>query len=150
MNNGHASLAARHKGSALMAALFLIVVVAALGAFAVRLHATQQQVATLQLLEYRAQAAAYVGLEYWSHLVSSGGPLPPCSGLASRVADLDLDDYDGLRGFTVDVFCEQVSIGGAADAYEVTAKSEHGSFGSPDFVRRSLTRHIQTTPPVYD
>jgi hypothetical protein len=45
------------RGSALMTALFLIVVVGALGTFAVRMQSTGHQGPMFQLQEYRATAA---------------------------------------------------------------------------------------------
>jgi MSHA biogenesis protein MshP len=137
----------RQQGSALIAALFLIVVVAALGAFAVRLQANQRQVANLQLLEYRATAAAHAGLEYWSSRVASDA-LVACP--APSPDRLDLNAHAGLRGFTVDVSCTRIDSGMGA-VYEITADAWTSAYGSPDFVRRRLTRRVATIAPgVYD
>ena len=53
--------ARRQDGFSLVAAIFLIVVLAALGAFAVQIAMTQYQAASVEMLEARTQAAAEAG-----------------------------------------------------------------------------------------
>jgi MSHA biogenesis protein MshP len=134
----------RDRGSALLAAMFLIVVVATLGIFAVRLQANQQQVGTLQLLQYRANAAAHAGLEYWSTRIASD------PGIACSTVSINFDSYPGLRDFTVTAGCVAINAG-TGNVYIVTADARSGApFGSPDFVRRQLVRRVAPTSGVYD
>ena len=54
----------REAGFSLVAAVFLIVILASLGAFAVQVAMAQYQSANVEFLEARAQAAAQAGIEY--------------------------------------------------------------------------------------
>jgi MSHA biogenesis protein MshP len=56
--------ARKQRGFALVAALFVLVVLAALGAFAVRMNMTQQYDADLDLQHVRAEAALNAGIEF--------------------------------------------------------------------------------------
>ncbi len=137
------------QGSALVAALFLVIVVGALGVFAVRLQTNQQQGATLQLQEYRAVQAAHAGLEYWSYQVAhAGAACAPFPGTALEA--WDFSSYSGFAGFRVNTTCTLINTGADSRVYVVTAEAVSGAFGTPDFVRRSATRHMQDLPPVYD
>jgi MSHA biogenesis protein MshP len=127
----------RQRGSALIAALFLIVVVAALGAFAMHLNAMQNQTATLQLLQARAAAAAHAGLEFWSQRVYSD----PGNNLPCAATNVPISGFPGFDGFTVTVDCIRIA-NGSSFVYEVTATAVHGAFGDPSFVRRQATRRL--------
>lgn len=123
------------RGAALIVALFLIVVVAALGVFAVRIGVNQNQAVTLHLLEARAEAAAHAGLEYWSRRVHTDHTIP-CT-----TSNVPLGSLTGFDGFTVIVTCDR-SIAGSGFSYEVTSRAVHGTFGSPDFVQREAFRRV--------
>lgn len=118
-----------------MTALFLLVVVAALGAFSIRLSANQQQYGTLEIAQMRATMAANAGLEYWSNRVFDSNN---CAA-----ANLDLNGYRGFEGFTVATSCIPIAAGTGA-VYEITAVATGGVYGTPDFVQRRLTRRIST------
>lgn len=128
----------REQGMAIVAALFLIVVVAALGVLAVRMGADQQQTANLELLGLRANAAAYSGLEFGSNQISSGAwlPVPPAVPVVPPTID----------GFTVSISCDPPvqSVGGLV-TFDLRATAVRGSYGQPDFVQRTLTRRVSNT-----
>lgn len=130
----------KQRGSALIAALFLIVVLAALGVFAARIGADQQQTANLQLLQYRALAAANTGLEFWANRAFNN-PAIPCAA-----TNLNLNGFSGLNGFIVTVTCVRI-VSAAQAVYEVTAVASSGAYGSLDFVRRTLTRRMTNISP---
>jgi MSHA biogenesis protein MshP len=132
------------SGSALVAAMFLLVVVGALGIFAARLQANQQQGATLQLQEYRASLAAKAGLELWSYHLGHGNAAlcPAAPAIGSRSV--------AFAGFAVTATCSSIATGTGSFVYIVTSDAETGTFGTPDFVRRSATRQMQSSPPVFD
>jgi len=129
--------ARRHeRGFALIGALFLLVVLAALGAFAVRINMTQRHSSTLELQEMRAQAALQAGLEYAAARLAPG---VPCNSV---------QNIPGLPGnFTV-TFTNCVSRsynGNTVFIYtfqEIAATS--GAYGTPEYVRRSL-RNVRFT-----
>jgi MSHA biogenesis protein MshP len=126
----------RQRGSALIAALFMIIVVAGLGIVAMRLESDQRQTANLGLLEYRADAAAHAGLEFYTHVIVSS--TPDCSP-APPPLSLPLD----LNGFAVFISCEQITDPAGNFIYEVTAEARStAGYGAADFVRRSLQRRI--------
>jgi MSHA biogenesis protein MshP len=120
------------RGFALIGALFLLVVLAALGAFAVRINMTQRHTTTLEVQELRAQAALRAGIEYAASRLTPGSN-------CSRVQDIA-----GLPGgFTV-TFVNCVAQGpytingNTVWVYQfsqVTATS--GVYGRPDYVRRT-------------
>lgn len=127
-------------GAALIAAIFLIVVVASLSAFAIRTGMDQQHMSALSWLEVRADAAAYSGLEFASNRLSGGAitcpspiTLPPAS--------------PGMAGFSITLTCIDVS-GGANTVYQITATAVQGNFGSSDYVQRSRTRRVSRIGPA--
>jgi len=121
-----------------MAALFMIIVVAALGVFAVRLSANEQQTANLELLSSRADAMAYSGLEFGANRLAKVAGF--CPTKTSFVTD----------GFTMTVECPAPSNhqigGGNIHVYDLTATATHGNYGNPDFVQRSATRRVRSAP----
>ena len=122
-------------GFSLVAALFLIVVLAALGAFAVRIGLGQQQTVNLNLLGSRALAAANSGVEYGAYRALHGGG---CGSTTLALTEA------ALNGFSVDVVCAATShaeAGGTVSVYRVDATAYSGTFGTPDFV----SRHVYAT-----
>jgi MSHA biogenesis protein MshP len=124
----------RNAGFSLVAVLFLIVVVAALGAFAVRIGAGQQQTVNLALLGARALSAANSGVEYAAHqAVADTGP-HVCAN-----ATLNLTG-PGLNGFTVEVTCvptQHAAVDGST-TYRIGAIAYFGTYGQPDYVSRQV------------
>jgi MSHA biogenesis protein MshP len=131
----------RVRGFSLVAALFLIVVVAALGAFAVRIGAGQQQTVNLELLSARALAAANSGIEFGAYQA-----LKPASSCVS--ATLNLTEA-GASGFSVDVTCSPSSHtegGVSVNVYRIDATAYAGTYGTPDFVSRRVYATFTSTP----
>jgi MSHA biogenesis protein MshP len=129
--------AAGERGMALIAALFMIVVVAALGTLSLRIGATQRQTASLALLTYRANAAAYSGLEFASFRANQGA-CPFNQGLV-------------INGFTVNISCPVPTthmIGlMSRSVWDLRATAVQGTYGRPDFVQRTQTRRVSDVPP---
>ena len=128
----------RQRGSALFAALFLLIVVGMLGAYAVRLGVNEQHAVSLQLLQIRAEAAAASGLEF-----ASNRALIDICALATPV---NLAASPELAPFVVGVSCTRISSG-AQRVYELSATAATGAYGSPDFVQRTLLRRVTNIPP---
>jgi MSHA biogenesis protein MshP len=125
----------KSSGFTLVAALFLIVVVAALGAFAVRISLGQQQTVNLALLSARALSAANSGIEFGAYRALNA------SSCAS--ATLNLGEA-GLSGFTVAVTCVATAhtVNGAPlTTYRIDATASLGTYGRPEFV----SRHVYAT-----
>jgi MSHA biogenesis protein MshP len=113
----------------LVAALFLIVVIAALGAFAVRIGMGQQQTVNLSLLGTRAMAAANAGIEWSAYRALESGN---CSN-----GSLSLTE-GALAGFTVDVSCVGTSFGAEGTLYVIEAVSRYGTYGRADYASRRV------------
>jgi MSHA biogenesis protein MshP len=113
----------------LVAAIFLIVVVASLGAFAVRLGMGQHQTVNLALLSSRALSAANAGIEWSAHqALKPGGS---CSN-----ATLTLTQA-ALAGFTVNVSCAATAFT-EGTLYEMSSSARYGNYGQPDYVSRTV------------
>lgn len=130
-------LAHRQRGSALIAALFLVIVLGALGAYAARVGTDQQLTTHLQMQQYRALHAANAGLEYWSYRVNAN-PNTACP--AGSIA-VNVSATPGMRGFAVAVRCTRI-VSGSQVVYTVTSTASTGTFGTPTFVQRQSTRQI--------
>jgi MSHA biogenesis protein MshP len=123
----------RSGGFALVAAIFLMVVLAGLGAFAVRTAMSQQFVTNLELESARAEAAVHAGMEYAALALS------PPNGCASLSTTFEVAD-----GFTVRIdHCVQQSSTPVVFALDITAS--RGTYGSPEFVSREA-RGVRITP----
>jgi len=127
-------------GFSLVSAIFLLVVIAALGTFAVTLSTTQHQSAALDVMGARAYQAARAGIEWGAYqlLITGGGcavataaPLPALAGT--------------LSGFTVNVTCIAApSNEGAAvvTMYQLTSTATQGVVGTPNYVEREISVSI--------
>ena len=121
------------KGFSLISAIFLLVVVAALGTFAVTISTTQQQSAAMDVLGSRAYQAARAGIEWEAYQVlqnggcAAGPPvMPPTSTLA---------------GFAVTIPTCTTAItteaGTTVTTYQITSIATQGV--SPNYIERQLT-----------
>ena len=143
---------ARQRGFSLVAAIFLIVVLAGLGVFVVRVAMAQYQSADLVLLEARAQAAADSGLEYAAYRALKAGG---CGAVGASVAP----GVSDLSSYAVTLNCVAVAgsginkikpNGGPAQAYvdyQLSATATHGAYGQFDYVSRTTKRIVTNAPP---
>jgi len=124
----------RVRGFALVPALFLIVVLAALGAVAIRVGNGEQQTVTMALQQSRALAAARAGIEWGAY-----NALVNHTCAASTTLNLS---EAALSGFTVAVTCTATSYSSNAvtrNAWVVVANSSSGTYGQPGYVHRVLS-----------
>lgn len=128
------------RGFALVAALFMLVVLAVLGAAAVRLNMSQLSSSDLDLAGVRADAAAETGIEYAAARVLAAGN---CNGFPAEPAiALTL-----AQNFDVRLRCSTetlVANSPTVTVFSVTAIASHGLYGSPEFVSRQRT--VRITP----
>lgn len=129
--------AASQRGAALVSVIFLIVAVAALGAFAIRSGADYQQQANLSLQEVRAAAAAYSGAEYASNRLSGGAACVAGPTLVPIQAG-----RPGMNNLTVRFTCTAINTGGSGTVFDITATARYGVFGTPDYVQRVSSRRV--------
>ena len=126
----------RQRGVSLVAAVFLLVVLAALGVFAARLGVLQGQTIGAGLKATQAFHAARSGIAWAAHRAVVGGW---CGS-----ATLNLSE-GGASGFDVAVQCTQTShVEGSStiNVYIIDVLAESGSYGGPDYVSRRLQAKI--------
>lgn len=120
-------------GFSLVSAIFLLVVIAALGTFAVTLSTTQQQSAALDVLGSRAYQAARAGIEWGAYqvLVNNTCPNQTLAALPNT-----------LSGFSVNVACTSYpaynEAGTAINMYLLSSTASQGTAGAPDYVERQM------------
>ncbi len=124
----------RVRGFALVPALFLIVVLAALGAVAIRVGNGEQQTVTMALQQSRALAAARAGIEWGAY-----NALVNHNCAASTTLNLN---ESALNGFTVAVSCTATSYvinSITLHSWVLVANSSSGTYGQPGYVHRVLS-----------
>lgn len=126
---------AAEAGFVLPTAIFLVVILAALGGYMVTLSRTTNMSGALDIQGSRAYQAARAGIEWaaWRVVQSpaqgcNATPMPPLAGT--------------LAGFTVNVSCVVSGpfFDGATSVtvYEVTSTATFGTPGTVDFVSRGI------------
>ena len=120
------------RGLSLVPALFLLIVLAGLGAVAVRLLAVSQQTGVLAISGARAYAAARAGAEtaVYDALVNGN-----CGAQTLVLTEA------GLNGFTVETSCAATSHNErnqVINIYVIDTFAYRGSYGSPDYTSRRL------------
>lgn len=122
------------SGFSLVSAIFLLVVIAALGTFAVTLSTTQQQSAALDVMGARAYQAARAGIEWGAYQALRNG---------SCVASTPLAAMPGtLAGFAVTVACTPTATtegGVAVTIYQLTSTATQGAVATPNYVERQMS-----------
>ncbi|HET6725125.1 MAG TPA: agglutinin biogenesis protein MshP [Gammaproteobacteria bacterium] len=128
----------KEQGVALVLAVFIITVLAALGAYIVTVGSVQHQTIALTLQQTRALNAARAGAEWVSYQIAATGNCP-----AAPIADFD-PGAPTLSAFTVtDITCNVTThtiSGGDINIYVIDATATAGAYDSPDYV----SRHVRT------
>lgn len=125
------------RGFALPSAIFLLVVLAALGAYLVTLSRTSHLAAALDVHSARAYQAARAGIEWaaWQVIVPPG-PATPCPPSPST-----LTLGETLALFSVTVECRRSDVSDGAETvsvYQIRSMATAGAAGEPDYVERRI------------
>lgn len=123
------------RGFSLVSALFLLVVLAGLGAYAVRLNTLQQQTVTAALRGAQAFEAARTGAAWGASQALAGS----CGGSTLNLTE------GAAAGFRVSVQCTQTThVEGFATVrvFVLTVRAEAGTYGGPDYVSRRLQTKV--------
>jgi MSHA biogenesis protein MshP len=126
----------RQGGFSLVSAVFLLVVLAALGAYAVRLATLQQQTVTAGLRAAQAFEAAKTGVAWGAYRALSSGV---CGSSTLNLTE------GAAAGFRVSVQCTQrTHTEGTAtvDVFVFDVRAEAGVYGGPDYVSRRLQTKV--------
>ena len=127
----------RPAGFALVSALFLIVVLSVLGGFLVNLVAVQHATPSMRIQSARADYAARAGLGWAVNRATGAGACPASTSFALAGG--------AFAGFTVTVRCSATLhdlSGTATPYYGIDVAAQSGTYGSPDFVARSLQAKV--------
>ena len=130
----------RQRGFALVAAIFLVVVLALLGIFLVRVSGVQNQTVNIALLGARAFEAARTGIEW--------GAFQALNAASCTTTTLNLTE-GGLNGFDVDVTCTSSTHSETGDTYNIyviDAIASDGTYGQPDYVSRRMQATVTDSP----
>lgn len=130
--------AIRERGAALVSAIFLLVVLAALGAYMITVSGVEQTTVNRALISVRAYFAARAGLEWGIHQVVSpafagGAVLCPAPATFTPVGF-------GFDGVSVAVNCSrtQYDDGVLVNTYVLTSTASHSAAGTTEYVERRL------------
>ncbi len=142
----------RQRGVGLVAALFLVVVFGALGAFIVTIGGAQQQAPVLAVQGARAYHAARSGIDWGIHQVlnTALGTMCTLTPAAPFVTAPFPVPGPGLNGFQVTVSCNYTQHQEGAPIFEVfsiTSTATFGAFGGSDFYSRTIEATVTNAPP---
>ncbi len=129
----------RQRGFALVAAIFLIVVLSSLGLYMVRISGIQHQTVNVALLGARAFHAARTGIEWGVYQALDKNCINQTLNLTEG----------GLNGFVVDVTCGSTSYTETGDTYNIfviDVEARAGTYGSPDYVSRRIQATLTDAP----
>jgi MSHA biogenesis protein MshP len=138
-------LQVRARGSALIAALFLVVVVAALGTFAIRIGVNQQQTVDLALLGDRAYSAANGGIEFGAYQAFN---TPWCTS-STTVSQTVAFTQGGLNGFNATVRCARTDhVDGTTPVhiYNIDVFAWSGAYGTSTYIARQMSARFTDAP----
>ena len=130
----------RSGGFSIVAAVFLIVVVAMIAGYAVTIGSVQQADTTSALLAARADAAASSGLEWGIGRVTRDNACPASSTTFSPAGTT-------IAAFSVTVACTATAITEGATTYTlftITGTATFGTVGSEDYTRRVATAQVSS------
>lgn len=140
----HASIRGKHeRGFALVAAIFIVVVLAMLGIMMVTIGGMQRATASVAVQGARAFYAARAGIEWGTFQA-----MPPTNScVASSSFTLSVP---GLNGLNVIVQCTSTQHRERNDTYNVyviNSTATSGSFGDADYVSRTLQVTVTNAQP---
>lgn len=133
------------QGFTLVSAIFLLVVIAALGAFAVTLSSTQHQTSAMDVLGARAYQAARAGVEWAAFQILRNPAGIACAAGGANNAVAMPAAPSTLSVFTVNVTCRSfgptVEGGVNVTVFELTstANTTGAAVGTPGFVERRIS-----------
>ena len=127
-------------GFALVSAIFILVILAGLGAAMVTFSGAQQTTVVMDIQSARAYQAARAGIE-WGAYRALRVPAFTCAGSPFTLS------FSGanLIGFTTQVRCtatSHVEDGNTITLFEFAATASSGTANTPDFVARELGARI--------
>ena len=127
------------SGFALVTAIFLLVVLAALGVFMVTLSGTHQAAPRHSILATRVYFGAKAGLD-WG--IRQAIAVNSCVGGAGTTLALT---GTGLAGVNATVVCTSTAHTGGT-VYRITSTAVSGTFGTLDYAQRQMEATVSNIP----
>lgn len=144
-------MARLQRGFSLVSAIFLLVVIAVLGTFALTLSTTQQQSSALDVMGSRAYQASRAGIEWGAYQVLPASAAPfasTCRTTGTNSQTLPPGTLAGtLSDFTVTVTCDATAHSdvlatgtiGTVTVYRIAASGVAGAApGGANYVERKM------------
>lgn len=137
----------KQQGFSLVSAIFLLVVIAALGIFAKTLSTSQHQASAMDLMGSRAYQVAKAGIEWGTFQITqsatAGAAFITACQSGSPVPQPTMPTGTQLSGFTINLACNaspHTEGGTSLWVYQVTstARISGASVGSLNYVERQL------------
>ncbi len=134
------------RGFSLISAIFLLVVLAGLGAAMVTFSTTQNQTQAIDVLGSRAYQAANAGIEWAAYNIESAPAVAVAPttifthGTVSALAG-NLAAFDVTVSYTAVAVSDAAAAGGIAVnvwTHDITASAVLGTAGSPNFIERVI------------
>lgn len=140
----------REQGFALVAAMFIVVILALLGIMMVTIGGMERATSTAALRGTQAYFAARSGVE-WGIFGALNNTAATC-GAAPSTPTTNTFNFavPGLDNYSVSVLCEYTAHREQSDTYNVfviTATATSGAFGNADFVSRIIRVSATSAPP---
>ena len=133
---------AMQRGFAIVAAIFLLLLMAALGALMVTLSGTSNVTSAQDIQGVRAYQAARAGLEWGIYRAM----IPAAPGLCAATATLPAL-ADNLAPFAVTVTCASTTVADGANTvvlYDISSTATLGTaVGSANYVERRLNATVE-------
>jgi MSHA biogenesis protein MshP len=131
----------RQRGFALVAAVFIVVVLALLGIMMVTIGGMQRATTSAAVQGARAYHAARSGIEWGAYQATEA---------ASCVASTAFPSVTGHEGFAITVECASTAHrerGDDLNIYVITSIATSGSFGNTDYVSRRIQVTVTNVAP---
>lgn len=141
----------RQRGMSLVVVVFMMVVLAAIAAFAVRVSGAGEQDMTSELLGVRAMFAARSGLEFGLNRALAPPNAASCAAHPMTAVDgVPFALTQGAsNGFTVTVTfgCTDHTVAPQTyQTFNLVATATRGVYGTPEYVSRTVTRSVTNAP----
>ena len=139
------------RGFSMVAAIFLLVILTALGVFMLSISTMQQTTSTQDLLGSQAYQAAKAGIEWGAYqIMTPENTNPPTGGMARYACGVAtvLPALGGsLSGFAVKIDCTSadfVERGNTVRVYQLTSTASFGTPATTSYIERRLSGSINT------
>lgn len=135
-----------NRGFTLITALFLLTVVALLSVYMITIRNVQQSTVVFGLQGARAMQAAQTGLEWAVYDAIN-------NNCASAPSTFNVTGVPALEAFSIQVSCtlsdhtEGVAPTDTITTYVLTSTAQTGTYGTLDYVYRSLQATVSAKPP---